>query len=132
VSKEILWDSGAVLALLDPKDENHAQAVVHLNAIADRPGFMTNYILVETHALLLRRVGHTGARSWLLSASLPVWRAGAEEETRARDIISRYDDKEWSLCDAISFAVMEMRGVKAVFSFDHHFKQYGRFEVLGA
>jgi len=46
-------------------------------------------------------------------------------------MIARYSDKDWSLCDAISFAVMESRSVGAAFSFDRHFAQYGRFEVLG-
>jgi len=53
------------------------------------------------------------------------------EEERAKDILVRYSDKDWSLCDAISFAVLESRGVRTAFSFDAHFKRFGRFEVLG-
>jgi hypothetical protein len=51
---------------------------------------------------------------------------------RAREILARYADKDFSLCNALSFAVMEARGVRRAFSFDRHFRQYGRFEVLGA
>jgi predicted nucleic acid-binding protein len=43
-----------------------------------------------------------------------------------------YDDKDFSLCDAISFAVMERRSARIAFAFDSHFRQYGRFTVLGA
>lgn len=71
------------------------------------------------------------AREWLLSGGLPVVRVLPREEERAKEIITRHSDKDWSLCDAISFAVLELRGVRAAFSFDRHFQQYGRVEVLG-
>jgi predicted nucleic acid-binding protein len=92
---------------------------------------VTNYVQVETHALLLRRLGRALAREWLLGAALPVVRATQVEEERAREIVARHADKDWSLCDAISFAVMDSRRVGSAFSFDRHFSQYGRFVVLG-
>jgi len=52
-------------------------------------------------------------------------------EERAREIIARFDDKDWSLCDAICFEVMVVRSVRTTFSFDHHSRQFGRFELLG-
>ena len=55
----------------------------------------------------------------------------ATSQAQARAIIARYGDKDWSLCDAISFACIETRGVGTAFSFDRHFAQYGRFRLLG-
>lgn len=129
----VLWDSSAILALLDGDDADHAPAVEAAQRIAReaRPSFVTNYIEAEAHALLLRRLGRTLAREWLLSGGLPVVRVLPREEDRAREILSRHTDKDWSLCDAISFAVLDARRVRAVFTFDHHFRQYGRLEVLG-
>lgn len=129
----VLWDSSAVLALLDAQDADHARAVSTAERVADerRPGFVTNYVEAETHALLLRKLGRSLAREWLFSRSLPVIRAMPAEEERARAILARHIDKDWSMCDAISFAVMESRRVTTAFSFDHHFAQYGRFVVLG-
>jgi predicted nucleic acid-binding protein len=46
-------------------------------------------------------------------------------------IIYQYDDKDFSLTDATSFAVMERLRVPAAFTFDRHFAQYG-FTVLTA
>ncbi len=46
-------------------------------------------------------------------------------------MLVRYSDKDWSLCDAISFAVIERRRVAMAFSFDRHFRQFGGCEVLG-
>lgn len=129
----VLWDSSAILALLDADDADHQRAVSAARQIAsdERPSFITNYIEAEAHALLLHKLGRMLAREWLLSGGLPVVRALPAEEERAKEIIARHADKDWSLCDAISFAVMEGRGVRAAFSFDRHFRQYGRFELMG-
>jgi uncharacterized protein len=60
-----------------------------------------------------------------------VIRALPEEEGRGREIVARHSDQDWSLCDAISFAILDVRGIRRAFTFDHHFLQYGRIEVLG-
>lgn len=133
MSREVLWDSSAILALLDSRDAAHRQAVRVAETLAAeaRPGFVTHHVEVETHALLLRRLGRAAARDWLFSRSLPVVRTDARHEEKARQILLARPDKDWSLCDAISFAVMEARQTRTAFSFDRHFVQYGRFTVLG-
>jgi len=133
IRRGVLWNSSAILALLDADDADHERAVAIARRIAaeKRPSFITNYIEVEAHALLLRKLGRTLAREWLLTGGLPVIRALPEEEDRAREIIARHSDKDWSLGDAISFAVLEARGIRRAFTFDRHFLQYGRIEVLG-
>jgi len=129
----VLWDSSAILALLDADDSDHERAVAIAGQIAAerRPSFITNYIEVEAHALLLRKLGRALAREWLLTGRLPVIRALPEEEDRAREIVARHSDKDWSLCDAISFAVLDVRGIRRAFTFDRHFLQYRRIDVLG-
>jgi predicted nucleic acid-binding protein len=129
----VLWDSSAILALLDADDADHARAAAIARQIAAeaRPSFVTNYIEAEAHALLVRKLGRAIARQWLLTAGLPVVRALPAEEQHAREILARHTDKDWTLCDAISFAVLDARGVTRAFTFDHHFRQYGRVQVLG-
>lgn len=133
IRRGVLWDSSAILALLDADDPDHERAVALASRIASerRPSFITNYIEVEAHALLLRKLGRSLAREWLLTGNLPVIRAFPEEEDRAREIVARHSDKDWSLCDAISFTVLDLRGIRRAFTFDRHFLQYGRIEVLG-
>lgn len=133
MTRSVLWDSSAILALLDADDADHARAVSVARTIASekRPSFITNYVETETHALLVRRLGRTIARQWLLTGGLPVVRALPVEEQKAKDILARYTDKDWTLCDAISFAVLDARQVRRAFTFDHHFRQYGRIQVLG-
>jgi predicted nucleic acid-binding protein len=131
--RAVLWDSSAILALLDADDADHGRAVAAADHIVAerRPSFVTNYIEAEAHALLLRKLGRAIARQWLLAGGLPALRVLPEEEDRAKAILSSHADKDWSLCDVISFAVLESRGARRAFTFDRHFRQYGRFEILG-
>jgi predicted nucleic acid-binding protein len=133
VSRSVLWDSSAILALLDADDADHARAVTVAREIASerRPSFITSYVEAETHALLVRKLGRTIAREWLLTGGLPVVPVLPAEESKAKDILARHTDKDWTLCDAISFAVLDARRISRAFTFDHHFRQYGRIQVLG-
>jgi predicted nucleic acid-binding protein len=133
VTRAVLWDSSAILALLDADDADHARAVATARRIVSerRPSFITNYVEAEAHALLVRKLGRTIAREWLLTGGLPVVRALPAEEEHARETVARHTDKDWTLCDAVSFAVLEARHVARAFTFDHHFRQYGRARVLG-
>jgi predicted nucleic acid-binding protein len=133
VTGSVLWDSSAILALLDADDADHARAVAVARQIASerRPSFISNYVEAEAHALLLRKLGRVIAREWILTGGLPVVRALPEEEGRAKELLARYTDKDWTLCDAVSFALLDARRIRRVFTFDHHFRQYGRIEVLG-
>ena len=133
MTRAVLWDSSAILALLDFDDADHARAVATARQIAAeaRPIFITNYVEVEAHALLVRKLGRVIARQWLLTGGLPVVRALPAEEQQAKEILARHTDKDWTLCDAISFAVLDARRVTRAFTFDRHFRQYGRIQVLG-
>ena len=133
MTRSVLWDSSAILALLDADDADHGRAVAVAREIASerRPSFITNYVETEAHALLLRKLGRAMARQWLLTGGLPVLRALPAEEQRAREILARHTDKDWTLCDAISFALLEARHIARAFTFDRHFRQYGRIQVLG-
>jgi predicted nucleic acid-binding protein len=133
VTRSVLWDSSAILALLDADDADHARAVSVARALAaeKRPSFITNYIEAEAHALLLRKLGRAIAREWLFNGGLPVVRVLPAEEQNAREILARHADQDWTFCDALSFAVLDGRRIARAFTFDRHFKQYGRFQVLG-
>ena len=52
------------------------------------------------------------------------------DESRAISILRSHEDKTYSYCDALSFAVMERLGIAEAVAFDRHFREYGRFTVL--
>jgi len=86
----------------------------------------------ETHALFLARLGQLAATTFLremLQSNTTVVRVRAADEERALTIIFQYQDKDFSLTDATSFAVMERLGITTAFPFDRHFAQYG-FTIL--
>jgi uncharacterized protein len=123
-------DTSAYFAMMVPRDANHQQAVGIMTQLANQRWqlFTTNYILAETHALLINRVGYTTALSFLREtneSSTRVIHATVADERRAREIMERYADKDFSLVDAISFSVMERLNIRSAFMFDHHFAQYG-------
>jgi predicted nucleic acid-binding protein len=129
-ARRALVDASAYFALLDTDDANHVQArtISHRLIAEGWRLFTTSFILAETHALLLNRLRQAIATSFLRemdhSPTTLVWVTPADVE-RAKAIIYRYEDKDFSLTDATSFAVMERLGVPAAFTFDRHFAQYG-------
>jgi predicted nucleic acid-binding protein len=87
----------------------------------------TNVVFFELHGLLLNRLGRRVALETLreLRASQTVVRVRERDEARAEEILIQYDDKDFSLTDAASFAVMERLGIRAAFTLDRHFAQFG-------
>lgn len=129
--RAVLWDSSAILAMMDDSDANHQAALkAARHDLLKLSLFVTNYSQAEAHALILSRMGRIHARGWLFS-SIPVWRVTPEEEALARKMVIEHEDKSWSLCDCMSFAVIESRGALGAFTFDDDFRQRGRFKIFG-
>ena len=129
---QILVDTSAIFALIDRGDSFHPTAKNVLSELHRRriSPLMTNFIVAESHALLLNRLGAGLARDWLFRNVWPVERVTDDDEARAHAVIRQYADKTFSYTDATSFAVMDRLRLKAAFAFDPHFRQYG-FQVLG-
>jgi len=128
----VLIDTSAVFALLDRSDANHDEARAILGALRKRRAvpLLTNFIVAESHALLLARLNAEVARAWVLGNVWEVERVTEADEAAARQILARYTDKTFSYTDTTSFAVMERRAIRTAFAFDPHFRQYG-FQLLG-
>ena len=127
-------DTSFFYALLDPRDRWHKEAVMVMrNAMQCRGTLITtNFIVAETHALLLSRFGILRALQWLEWVEMVTWieRALPQDEERAKEILRRYSDKDFSLTDAISFAVMERLKIQVALAVNKHFAEYGKFSIL--
>ncbi len=131
----VFVDTSAFVALLRRDDAYHADAErIQQRLKAERVHLVTtNFVVAETHALLLRHLGGAAAREFLQEVDgghmAMLVRAEAADETTAKMTIYRQTDKDYSLCDAISFAVMTRLDLRQAWAFDKHFGQYG-WEVL--
>jgi len=123
-------DSSAHLALLDRRDRYHGEAVAILGRLADlghRP-YTTNVVIIESHALILSTLGDLQASRFLRDvdgSSMVVVRTRASDEQRAKDILFRYTDKDFSFADALGFVVMGRVDIPWSLTFDQDFGQYG-------
>jgi predicted nucleic acid-binding protein len=133
--KAVFLDTSGFYAALNRRDAAHREARRLFNQAREERWslFTTNFVVAETHALILIRRGRSHAWRFLQSiyaGNTNVIRVEERDERRARNIMERYADKDFSYCDAISFAVMERLGIVEVVSFEVRFRQYGKFVAL--
>lgn len=85
-------------------------------------------LIIEAYTLIRSELGYDAAMTFLDSmdqSRIRKFRVKATDEDRAKAILRRYRDKDFSFTDAISFAMMERFGIPIAFAFDQHFAQYG-------
>ncbi len=105
-------DTAAYYALVDADDANHAAARTILTELRAQHFCLvtTNFVLAETHALVLNRLGRELALRILddnaHSAALTLVRVTPADEHRAAAIIRQYTDKRFSSTSARKTASM--------------------------
>lgn len=129
-------DSSSFLALVNPLDVYHEEAQTILTRLTNQywQTYCSNFVIAETHALFIIRLGHRHATTFLQRIRLTnatLVRVTAEVEQRAEQIIFAYLDKVFSYTDCTSFAVMERFGITHAFTFYRNLTQYG-LQVLTA
>ncbi|MGI8476479.1 MAG: type II toxin-antitoxin system VapC family toxin [Thermomicrobiales bacterium] len=129
-STRIFVDTAAYFAAFNGNDSRHRQAVATFGRLLEARSklFTTNFVVAETHASLVRKVGRATARRVVFDlhrGDTTIVRASELDERYALDILERYDDKDFSLTDTLSFAVMVRLGIDVAFTFDRHFAQFG-------
>ncbi|MDB4979927.1 MAG: PilT protein domain protein [Myxococcales bacterium] len=124
---KVLVDTSAIYALIDRDDGNHAAARTGLERMRKRRDepLVTNFIVAESHALLLVRLGPEIARRWLTTLVWTIEAITPADEASARQIILTHTDKRHSYVDATSFAIIKRLRVRAALAFDRHFPQFG-------
>jgi len=134
VTPPVLLDASFWIALRDAREPWHSrarQATERLLRSRTRMVF-TSFILAETHAYFSRS---PALRQQILddAEKNPTLRwepVLLSDETDAVALLRQQRDKEYSLCDAISFVLMQRLGIRRAASFDHHFRQVGGIELV--
>ena len=135
--RAVYVDTSAYYAAIDSKEKKHAAVSNAVQQFAHQGWsfYTTPLVLAEVHALVLSR--HGIARAY--EAAETIWNdqgttilhATREDFTAAFQLLKKYDDKTFSLADALSFVLIEKRGLGTVLACDEDFRRYteGTYEL---
>jgi len=124
-------DTSALYALMDRDDFNHERARrFWIELSPDEPLLTHDYVLVETSALVQRRLGIEALQTLLDELTLPISTVFVDRVMHDAAVsgVLNARVRQVSLVDVVSFEVMRRAGVRAAFTFDDHFAQFG-FEL---
>jgi len=129
----IFIDTSALLAVLDADDTSHKASRPFWESIISAGDTLVshNYVLVETSALTLRKLGLEALRV-LETDIVPILRViwvTREIHNTSASVQLVASRRSLSLVDCVSFEIMRRSGIRTAFSFDRHFKEYG-YEIL--
>ena len=132
----VFVDTSGFFARSDRDDNHHTEALaIQQRLIVNNTAwFISSYVIAETHALFLRRLGLRQGLEFLervQASNLTVVRVTAADDLNASNVMRQYDDKDFSFTDATAFVIMQRLGIRYSFTFDRHFAQYG-VETLSA
>jgi predicted nucleic acid-binding protein len=131
----VFLDTSAFVALLDEDNADYALARSAWRdlLVQGHDLHTTNYVVLETTAVLHRRTG-LRAVSALVITALPAcevaWVPPAVHEAALAGLLVA-NRRDLSLVDCVSFDYMRRQGITTAFTFDPHFSDQG-FEVIPA
>ena len=125
----IFADTAGLFALQVKNDYMHVRAKQNFAYFAQHRAQLvtSSFVLVETTALLQRRVGLAAVHDFQ-SKIIPlleiIW-VNVDWYTRAIQRLFALNNRNISLVDCFSFEIMESEEISTVFSFDKHFAENG-------
>jgi predicted nucleic acid-binding protein len=129
----MLVDTSGFFALFDRTDPFRDAAQTHWATARRR--VTHSYVLAEFIPLAQTRRRDRAKAVQFLEAvqddpSLKIRYVDKKLHLAAVALLRQRLDKEWSLCDAVSFLLMEARGLSEALTKDHHFEQAGFVRLL--
>jgi predicted nucleic acid-binding protein len=123
----IYVDTSAFYALLDRDDANHQRARRAWSGILDEQNILvtSNYVLVETSALLQNRLGLAAIHAFQedIFPLINVEFVTGETHRSGIAALLSASRRGLSLVDCVSFEIMRTLGIRDAFTFDPHFKE---------
>jgi len=125
----VFVDTSGLVAMLDADEARHPEAAVQWRQLveADEHLVATNYVLLETFALVQRRLGLDAVRLLVRDVVplLDVEWVSEERHDAAVAVLVAANRRSLSLVDCASFETMRRRGLNQAFAFDQHFVEQG-------
>jgi uncharacterized protein len=126
-------DTSAFFALLDQDDDNHQRAADAWRKILEHTTrlFTSNYVLIETVALLQNRLGMEAVRLFHteMVPAVHIEYVNANLHRLGVSSLLAAGKRKLSLVDCVSFEMMRHLGLNHAFTFDSHFRGQG-FEMI--
>ena len=125
----IFIDTSAIYALLDRDDIEYKKAKkIWIDLLHSENILITsNYVLVESFALIQNRLGLEAARGFqedIIPLINIEWISPDTHKSGVSALLAA-SKRRLSLVDCISFEVMHNLGIKTIFAFDPHFAEQG-------
>ncbi|MCK5804131.1 MAG: type II toxin-antitoxin system VapC family toxin [Lentisphaeria bacterium] len=125
----VFIDTSAFLAILNRDDLWAVRAGRQWRHLVENEATMltTSYVVLETTAILQRRIGMDAVRAFV-DAVLPpvdVFPVDSKLHSAALSHLLVANRRELSLVDCCSFEIMRNLGVRTAFAFDKHFSEQG-------
>src|ERR1700742_1608819 len=114
VPNRIFLDTLFVVALINPRDQHHPQAVELATKYENHPLLVTDAVLLEIGNGLARNYKQEAIEvieDFLDSEEVEIVRLTPTTFQSAFELYKKYKDKDWGLIDCISFVVMMDAGV---------------------
>ncbi len=131
----IFIDTSAFLAVLNQDDQYHPKAFECWEKLcnSDNSLFTSNYVLIETIALLQNRFGIEAVRLFENNIQPIIELLWVEKEVHRAGMVAilATNHRKLSLVDCTSFELIRLHNFEEVFTFDSHFSEQG-FAVVGA
>jgi uncharacterized protein len=123
----ILIDTGPLVAILDRRDPYHDRCAAAVHALGDEPLLTTTPCFSEAMYMLGEAGGYRfQAQLWEMrrAGDLLLHEMTTSEIDRAEVLMEKFNDSPMDFGDASLVAVAETRGLRQVFTLDHHFWGY--------
>ena len=122
-------DTSAIYALLVRTERSHSETASAFGDLLDsrRPLVSSNYVLLESTALLQRRIGLQAVHD-LVSRIVPLLTIHWIDESthrQASERLSRTDRRSLSLVDCTSFVIMDAEGIEDALALDRDYEVEG-------
>ncbi|MCY4527741.1 MAG: PIN domain-containing protein [Chloroflexi bacterium] len=124
----IFLDTSAAYAAIDVADPNHREAAERLQTAHQQriPVLTHNYVVLESAALIQRRLGLNAALTFLKDTRLfKIHWITQEDHAEAVELLERRGKRNLSLVDCMSFVVMKRHGVTTALAYDSDFQAEG-------
>ena len=134
---KVFIDTSGWASFFIEKDPHHVEALRLMRQWQqqNRRIVTTNYVLTELIALFTReRVQRSTALDYIETIRSADWveivHIDESLDAEAWLLLADRLDKQWSLVDAVSFVVMQERGMTEALTADRHFEQAGFIRLL--